>query len=128
MPRRGPGRRTRLRMKGRSAREIKPAGRIKVAVGMIVWNGAYVLREALASLYPFVGQIVIAEGPVAYFASKGAKQSTDGTVEILKSFPDPQGKITLLQGQWPEKDEMVNAYAARIAPGVTLTGPAPLSA
>lgn len=122
MPRRSRGRRRRRGhppIRGQTkSRPVSSNFSIKVAVGMIVYNGAFVLREALASLYPFVEQIVIAEGPVAYFANKGAKRSTDGTVEIIQSFPDPQGKITMVHGPWVEKDEMVNGYVRLLRPDI----------
>jgi hypothetical protein len=84
---------------------------VKISFGMIVFNGGYLLKENLESLYPFAHQIVITEGPVKHYIGKGYTTSTDDTVSIIKSFPDPENKIILIQGQWPEKDEMCNAYA-----------------
>ena len=84
---------------------------MKISFGMIVFNGDYVLKENLESLYPFAHEIVITEGPVKHYIDRGFTTSTDNTVSIIKSFPDPENKIKLVQGQWPEKDEMCNAYA-----------------
>lgn len=89
---------------------------MKIAFGMIVFNGNYVLDAALESIYPYASQICIAEGPVGYFVNQGHRHSTDGTIETIQSFPDPEGKISLVSGQWSEKDEMVNAYAAKFRP------------
>jgi hypothetical protein len=87
---------------------------IKIDFGMIVFNGDYVLKENLESIYPFANKIIIVEGPVKYYISLGHMVSTDNTVSIIKSFPDPENKITLIQGQWVEKDEMCNAYAKHL--------------
>jgi hypothetical protein len=87
---------------------------MKISFGMIVFNGDYVLKENLESLYPFAHQIVITEGPVEHYRKLGYITSTDSTVDIIKSFPDPDNKIILIQGQWKEKDEMCNAYASHL--------------
>ena len=87
---------------------------MKMSFGMIVFNGDHVLKENLESLYPFAHQIIITEGPVDHYRKLGYTTSTDDTVNIIKSFPDPENKITLIQGQWLEKDEMCNAYAAHL--------------
>jgi hypothetical protein len=87
---------------------------VKVAFGLIVFNAEYVLQAVLESVYPFAEQIVVAEGPVSYFVSQGYTSSSDRTVEIVETFPDPHNKIELVRGQWSEKDEMVNAYAKLI--------------
>ena len=84
---------------------------VKIDFGMIVFNGEYVLKENLESLYPFANQIIIVEGPVKHYCDLGFTTSTDDTISIIKSFPDPENKIKLIQGQWSEKDEMCNAYA-----------------
>jgi len=83
---------------------------MKIAFGMIVLNGNYVLKEALESVYPFATQILIAEGPVSYWQSQGVMESTDGTITTLENFPDPDNKITVIQGQYSEKDEQCNSY------------------
>ena len=83
---------------------------MKIAFGMIVFNGAYVLKECLESVYPFASQILVAEGPVGYWQTQGHTTSTDGTNGILKSFPDPDNKITVVHGQYSEKDEQCSAY------------------
>ena len=87
---------------------------VKIDFGMIVFNGDHVLKENLESLYPFANQILITEGPVKHYRQLGYTTSTDNTVDIIKSFPDPENKIKLFQGQWPEKDEMCNQYAKHL--------------
>jgi hypothetical protein len=82
---------------------------IKIDYLMIIYNGDYVLKENLESIYPFANKIIITEGPVKYYRSLGFTQSTDKTIEIIKNFSDPDKKIILIQGQWNEKDDMCRA-------------------
>ena len=83
---------------------------MKIAFGMIVFNGSYVLKEAIESVYPYANQILVAEGPVQFWQDEGHTTSTDGTNDILHSIPDPEGKITIAHGRFQEKDEQCNAY------------------
>jgi len=83
---------------------------MKIAFGMIVFEGDYVLKECLEQVYPFASQILIAEGPVKYWQDQGRMTSLDRTNEILKSFPDPENKITITHGQFSEKDDQCKAY------------------
>ena len=89
---------------------------MKIAVGMIVFEGDYVLKECLTQLYPHVDQIVIAEGPVTYWQQQGRTTSTDATNEILDSFPDPDKKLRVVHGQFREKDDQSKAYIDLINP------------
>lgn len=83
---------------------------IKIAFGMIVFEGDYVLKQCLEQVYPFATQILISEGPVEYWQSKGKKTSEDNTNKILDEFPDPENKIKIVHGQFKEKDEQCRAY------------------
>lgn len=83
---------------------------MKIAFGMIVFEGDYVLKECLEQVYPFAEQILIAEGPVEFWQRQGRTTSTDKTNEILDSFPDPENKIKIVHGQYSEKDEQCKAY------------------
>ena len=83
---------------------------IKIAFGMIVFEGDYVLKQCLEQVYPFATQILISEGPVEYWQSKGKKTSEDNTNKILNEFPDPENKIKIVHGQFREKDEQCRAY------------------
>lgn len=83
---------------------------LKIAFGMIVFEGDYVLKQTLESVYPYASQILIAEGPVRYWQDKGRTTSTDDTNKILQDFPDPDNKITIVHGQFEEKDEQCRAY------------------
>ena len=83
---------------------------MKLAFGMIVFEGDYVLKQCLEQVYPFAHQILIAEGPVEYWQKKGKSTSEDNTNEILHNFPDPENKITIVHGQFSEKDDQCRAY------------------
>jgi hypothetical protein len=83
---------------------------LKIAFGMIVFEGDYVLKECLEQVYPFAEQILIAEGPVSYWQRQGRITSTDDTNRILDSFPDPDNKIKIVHSQYSEKDDQCRAY------------------
>jgi len=78
----------------------------KITFTMIVFNGDYVLKENLESIYPFAEKIIITEGPVKHYQKLGFSCSTDKTIDIIKNFPDPKNKIQLIQGTWNGKDHM----------------------
>ena len=79
---------------------------------MIVWNGALFLEQVLRNIYDTAHKIVVVEGAVsAHLDQAGpAGRSTDRTLEILESFPDPDDKLTVISGTWPEKDQQCNEY------------------
>ena len=83
---------------------------MKIAVGMIVFEGDYVLKQCLEQLYPHVDQILISEGPVTFWQQRGKTTSEDSTNEILSGFPDPENKLKVVHGQFREKDDQSNAY------------------
>lgn len=83
---------------------------IKIAVGMIIFNGDYVLKECIRNIYPHVEQILIAEGPVKYWQDQGYSTSSDETNEVLDSIEDPDNKIKIIHGQFKEKDDQCSAY------------------
>jgi hypothetical protein len=89
---------------------------MKIAVGMIVFEGDYVLTECLTQLYPHVDQIVIAEGPVTFWQKQGRTTSTDRTNQILDTFPDPDKKLSVVHGQYAEKDDQSKAYIKLLKP------------
>ena len=83
---------------------------MKIAFGMIVFEGDYVLKQCLEQVYPFASQILIAEGPVSYWQRQGRTTSLDDTNKILDEFPDPENKIKIVHGQFNEKDDQCRAY------------------
>ena len=87
---------------------------MKIAFGMIVFEGDYVLQQCLEQVYPFASQILIAEGPVSYWQRQGRTTSLDDTNKILDEFPDPENKIKIVHGQFNEKDDQCRAYMQHI--------------
>ena len=85
-------------------------GSIKIAVGMIVFEGDYVLKQCLDQIYPHVDQILVSEGPVSFWQSKGKYTSEDDTNKILDNYYDPNNKLKVIHGQYQEKDDQSNAY------------------
>ena len=73
-----------------------------------VFNEARFLEYSLKSIYPYVDRIDIVEGAMtdALPKAKSDGSSKDDTVEIIKSFPDPQKKIKLIRGKWRSREEI----------------------
>jgi len=100
---------------------------IKISFGMIVFNAQSILPPnmlgaCLANVYDVAHEILISEGAVrpyggnngdATWASRDGS-STDGTLEFIRNFPDPEKKIKIFtkEGYWDGKLEMCNAYAS----------------
>lgn len=77
----------------------------------IVFEGAQWFEKLLGCIYPHAHQILIAEGAVRIMSEiKGYYRSRDTTCEIVKKFPDPEGKIKFIQVErpWKDKVEMKN--------------------
>ena len=97
---------------------------IKISFGIIVLNGMPYIKYNLRSLYPFAHQIIVVEGaaPSAKHVATEDGHSIDSTLDELRLFKmneDPNNKITIItaedegyiNGFWPEKDAMSQAYA-----------------
>ena len=78
---------------------------MKLIAFMCVYNEADYLAYSLRSIYDHVDSIIVIEGTWGEAAaSSGRLRSDDGTLEILKSFPDPAGKIQV--HHLNEKDQL----------------------
>lgn len=83
---------------------------MKIAFSSAILNGNNTYEETLKTIYPYASQIVIAEGPVSWWQKEGYTTSIDGTNEMIDNFPDPDNKIRIVHGKYPEKLEQTNAY------------------
>ena len=100
---------------------------MKVTFGMIVFNAEStlpkgMLESCIKNVYNIAHEIIIVEGATkstthrfdgdtSNFTDNG--KSTDNTIEVIKSIPDPDHKIKLIEssGFWNGKTEMCNAWA-----------------
>lgn len=93
---------------------------MRLTFGIIVLNGGFFLKQVLESIYPYAHAICIAEGSVLWWADNGVLGSTDDTMQIIESFPDPQNKIKVTRpvggpyyekgGCYSEKDDQCRAW------------------
>ena len=82
---------------------------MKIAFGMIVFEGDYVLKECLEQVYPFAEQILIAEGPVEFWQREGRTTSPDDTNKIFEAPKNINKHITTFL-----KDEEIKKIAKEI--------------
>ena len=84
----------------------------------IVLNMGDLLPFSLRSIYDYVDKIIIGEGAVlnAKHMATPNGHSLDNTLEAIKSFPDPNGKIKLItkDGFWRDKSEVLDACASQV--------------
>ena len=87
----------------------------------IVLNEEEFIEASLESVYPLADRIIIVEGGNDYAVAAGwceaDRRSSDATVARVREFPDPAGKIELIQGTWKDKADQRSAYAERLKPG-----------
>jgi hypothetical protein len=82
---------------------------------MIIFNGDYVLKQLLEVIYDSAYKIVIVDGVVKYFADMGYTGSDDNSLNIIKSFPDPDNKIILHENiVRAEKTELCQVFMQSI--------------
>lgn len=83
---------------------------MKVTLGTIACNSMPLIPHFLAYYYDEVDEIIIAEGADrTYRKLINSIRSTDGTIEAIMDFPDPDNKIKLVQGDFSTKDDMTFA-------------------
>ena len=86
----------------------------RISFGMIVLNGMPFVLPCIRAIYEYAHEIVVVEGAVEAARTQATADghSVDGTLQALKDFPDPDGKLRVLSRDsfWSEKDEMCNEY------------------
>ena len=94
----------------------------KISYVMNVLNGEPFIRYQLDSIYEHAHEIIIVEGAYEKFrhASTADGRSTDKTVEIVESYPDPDGKITLITkpGFYADRLDMCNEFMGHVTGNV----------
>ncbi len=88
---------------------------MKISFCMIAFDEALTLGANLAHLYPHAHEIIVCEGSIALLRERCGvgPRSSDGTLDVLRDFPDPDGKLRVVQREWGDKNEMSAAYAER---------------
>ena len=94
---------------------------VKLALGVIVFNGMPFIEGMLETFYPYVDQICVAEGPVAFWHQQGHERSNDGTVELLIDLQDRWGssQMRFTRNVWKDKLQMVNAWLGLVRDDIT---------
>jgi hypothetical protein len=103
---------------------------MKLTFGIITLNADFFIKQVLESIYPFAHKIIIADGPVKWWAENHPEEcstkveyghvnevkitnygSTDKTLGSIGFFPDPENKIiTVVGGVYNEKDDQCRAW------------------
>jgi len=84
---------------------------MKITYGMIVIDGMPFIKHQLNLIYDNAHQIIICEGgDNKWNEINGYRTSKDGTLEFIKSYPDPKNKIKLIKKEWNNKNEMCFEY------------------
>ncbi|MFW6130376.1 MAG: glycosyltransferase [Atribacterota bacterium] len=74
---------------------------------IIVCNGQPFIKLQLEHIYNIVDEIIVVEGPDKFYQKIiKSKRSNDGTIKIIKTFPDPDNKIKLIHTNC-NKNQMV---------------------
>jgi hypothetical protein len=88
---------------------------MKISFGIIVVNGMPWIRLVLESLYKHAHSICIAEGATVNWRDTNGfttPRSTDGTLDAIRNFPDPEHKIKISSPDrfYSEKLEQCNEW------------------
>lgn len=86
---------------------------VRIAVGMVSFNSMPFIKGAIETMTPYAEQILVADGPVRYWQDRGHTTSTDGSLDFLRK------RVTLIEGQWREKDEQHRSYLDLIRDDIT---------
>ena len=101
---------------------------LDISVGMICLNSADTIQYSLKSIYSSVKEILIVEGAVKGYKKANPEMvnkdggSTDSTIDIIRNFPDPLGKIKVISSNkiYAHKMEMQNLIAEQVTGDIYL--------
>jgi len=91
---------------------------VKLTALVSVFNAMEYLPYSLGAMYPHVDEIVIFDGLISKFNQDGSAKhkggsSTDGTVEFVQGYDDPDKKITLDSREWAVEKQKRQAMLDR---------------
>jgi hypothetical protein len=87
---------------------------MKISFGIIVVDGMPFIQHQLRLIYPHAHEIFVCEGGDDEWEKlHGYRRSMDDTLETICGFPDPSGKIRLIQKRWRDKNHMCHEYSRR---------------
>lgn len=91
---------------------------MKTVFCSIVLNEAEYIYQNLQQHYDYCDRWIIVEGADRRYPSDAATAdglSIDATAELIRSFPDPRGKIQFVQHGWADnKEQLRSVYAAQV--------------
>ncbi len=88
---------------------------MKLSYGIITVDGMPFIRHQLEQIYAPAHQIIICEGgDPSWEKIHGYRRSRDGTIEFIRTFPDPEKKILFIQKDWQDKNEMCYEYSRHV--------------
>lgn len=95
---------------------VVPTERISISAVMNLYNNESTVAYAIESVYPHVDEIIIAYGREPRW-----EWQEDGSLDIVRNYPDPEGKIKIIvKDPWPDdrrRRVQQRECAARMARG-----------
>ena len=80
---------------------------IRIAAGICVHNEEDFIEYALRGIYDLADVIAVCVNVGVPWG--GAAEEIDSTLDIVNAFPDPQGKLRILPGEWANEIDQRNA-------------------
>jgi len=80
---------------------------LRIAAGICVHNEEEYITYCLQGIYDLVEVIAVSVNTGVPWG--GAAEPLDRTLELVKAFPDPEGKIRLQTGEWADEVSQRNA-------------------
>lgn len=81
--------------------------RIRIAAGICAYKEEDYVTYAIRGMYDFADVIAVSVDTGTGWSEE--HEEPDRTLELVKSFPDPENKIRILVGEWPTETDQRNA-------------------